>query len=370
MPHYTLRTLSGDIDYVLRRRSTSGPWSYDAHWQGKRLRDSTKSRDLATAKEIAEEALLAVTQSSPVAPSYLTLQQACDACVNDLYPEHDTDRKRTRGNLKHRLGNFCKKDRGALNVMAISHDAMRRLIQKFIDERKQSVGGTSVDNDRRAISRLCSWLMKRHVQWPANPALGKQLETPPQIRRIKDPASDDAADKMTAAAFEHPAYHTVFPVLVLMQSGFRPIGCTRVRWCDMTTDSKPMVKVREKNVETTIPLSQWALTELLRYKAAHPPPSDEVHIFPYQRDWATEMIARLRKKVAPGFTLYALRRRAFLRLYQADVSPQKAAKIMRCSVATALRHYVQLERMDAHDAAETLAPTPVNVTKPSQKRRR
>jgi integrase len=147
----------------------------------------------------------------------------------------------------------------------------------------------------------------------------------------------------------------IYPVIVLMCSGLRTVGCTRLQWKDLELNGqKPLVRVPlEKGLKRTVPLSQWAAEKLAAWKLKHPPKSDHFRVYPGDSNNAGRDLRTLRG-TNNKLTFGAMRRMASTRLYQAGVTPQLAAKIMGHSVRVALQHYVQMEAMNAHAAVQAL----------------
>jgi len=155
----------------------------------------------------------------------------------------------------------------------------------------------------------------------------------------------------------------VFPVLILMQSGFRPAGCERICWNDFDWQRKT-VRTSEKNLERAIPLSNWASRELAAWKRKHAK-HDTHRVYPHHIELAHKELRLLRQAhgLPDSLTFGALRRLTYFRLYKAGVNPQLAARIMGNSVEIAMRHYISLETLNAHKAVRALEPRPQSVPK-------
>lgn len=368
---FKMKTAAGDVDYYLRRLTTSGPFHYNFYWKAERYRESTKTGDLKQARAAAERAIEKVLNASRVVGQSWALAAAVDAFLDDLWPEHLRSNNRTYQGHKSRLKAFAK-SHGGVVVSGATFEDFRAVVQAYIDTRKdeknakgETISAENVDNDRRSISRFCSWLIeKKYVGWAGNPAQRKGLRAPTVAHAPKRPASADSA----AAVIEKAKGHALYPVLILVSSGMRPIGCTRVLWKHIRFGAKPYIdRAFEKKRARDIPLSQWAAKALQACKGSK---TDDQRVFPYHIDVATKYLRQLRKGIDETLTFYPIRRLANMRLYQAGVPPQVAAKIMGNSVEVQMRHYVDLEALDAHEHVEALAPPSKTVKKRSKLRTR
>jgi len=355
MPSYVLRTVAGDVKYSLSRRRTGGPWHYYFHARGARFRESAHTDDLATAKATTERAIFAALQTEARAASQSsTLQSLIDATLQARWPALPPAGKKPRGYLdaKERLNAFAAWAGTGFKLTALSCEDAAARINGYLDaRRKAGMGDQTRKNDRAVLHRFCSWLMeRRYAQWPANPC-ARQFVPAPRVKRSPKPAAvKDAVQALMVAARGHRLY----PALVLMQSGFRPAGIPRVRWDDLEFGAVPRVRVTEKSQTRHIPLSPWAARELKAWRAAHP---ETAKVWPLAETMLHRDLQRLRERERiPAVTHGALRRLTYTRLYQAGVSPQLAAKIMGNSVAVAIRHYVDVDALDASRAVESLSP--------------
>ena len=361
MPTHTHRTTAGDVDYTLSRRKHGGNWHYVFWWKGVRYRESCGTTDHAAAKAIAERTILNAQRetSCAVPTAAATLEKALWIFLDGRWPQRETrHRDRHYQDCLNRLDQFRHFAGDKLAFTSLSIDDARRLIQQYIDHRRgQGKAPGTLHNDQKVLSAFCGWMMKRHAtRWTANPADKKALDLPRQHVTPKPAALQDDVEML----LENAKNQSVYAVLVLMCSGLRPVGVTRLRWTDIHLGEKPTVRVVEKSVTRIVPLSEWAREKLAAYKLRRPPADQEAKVFPFSSNYAGARIRALRG--SSTITLYALRRMAYTRLYQAGVSPQLAAKIMGNSVRVALRHYVDLEAMNAHEAVKAL-----DFEKPPQK---
>jgi integrase len=367
-PH-EFHTLLGTIKYTLQRRGgVGGRWHYYFRWQNERHRDSTKTTDLLDAQEFTERAIERILNTHRSGAAALTLEDSIKRFLDETWPGEDKRAgNRSYQDYNQRLKAFAK-GREKLDLGSQSQLVLTGIVQTYLTERKNAgYAPASVDTDQRRISRLFSWLMQppAKLTWPRNPAARKLLKLDPVRREVKPPADS----RVAAQLMQWAKNDTIFPVLVLMQNCFRPSGCTRVTWSDLRTGSPAHIRVKEKDLVRHIPLSPWASRELLNWKKKHPPASPDERIFPYGVNTAHIRLRRLREKhnLPESEVLGAFRRLSYLRLYEAGVDPQRAAKFMGNSVQTAMKHYVDLAHLTDQDAARALDPNFVHKTSTKRK---
>lgn len=370
MPTFTHRTSIADVDYALRRRS--GVWHYDFCYKTDhsrpfslkedRHRNSTHTSDLKQAKVYTERAIEAVLCAGSIE---LTLSGAITRYLEDRWPPHVRPNNSTYHDVKPRLGSFQILHGDKL--ISTAPKEVSQIVQAWLDERKlEGKSATTLNNDQRCVSRMFSWLSIRNlVNWPYNPAQRARLDVPKPDVKVKPPIDEGDVDKLMQAAKDHK----IFPVLVLMQSGFRGVGSSQVKWSDIRLTAKPSVDVPiEKERTRTIPLSAWATRLLKAWRKKHP---DDFFVYPFGLSQCQHDLMELRiaHQLPAAITLQSLRRLTYRRLYEAGVSPQLAAKIMGSSVPVAMKHYVDLETLNAHEAVKALQPMKKLSQKLSQVKR-
>lgn len=366
MPTFTHRTVAGDVDFALRKRG--GTWHYDFFIKGQRQRGSTKTIDQKRARVLAERE---IERSLNAGAATLTLAAAVTRYLDERWPDvYERMNNSTYSDVKARLGSLTKAQ--GEKFVTVAADEVAAIIQSWIDRRKnEGKSAVTLGNDQRCVSRMFSWLRTRKaVQWPFNPAQRARLngsanngdvrglDIPRAEVNVKPPADEADIAKLLRMAKNAP----ILPALVLMQSGYRSTGCVRTTWKDVNLGSKPTAVVPiEKGRTRIIPLSPWAAGLLRSWRRKH---ADDHFIYPFSLDQFHEDLKRLRRVhgLPESLTLGSLRRLTYSRLYEAGVSPQLAAKIMGSSISVAMKHYVDLETLSAHDAVRVLRPA-----KPSQK---
>lgn len=355
MPTHTHRTTAGDVDYSLERRRHGGNWHYRFWWQGKEFRASTKTHDHALARLAAEKAILLELQPRDnTAPC--SVAEAVKLYLETRWPDNPRkDRYFRESTLRLE---YFKKFAGGARFCNATTDEARLLIQRFLDGRiAAKKSARTVTNDYAVISACCQWLLQRkYTRWLTNPAAKKSLQIPKPRPKPKLAANEEAVEALLVKTYNR----AIYPVIVLMCSGLRLAGCTRVRWCNIHLGEKPFIEVpAEKGASRNIPLSEWAAQKLSTWKLRRAPSHEEARVYAGSTNAACRLIRELTEK---QLTFGALRRLTYTRLYKAGVNPQLAAKIMGNSIAVALKHYVDLSVIDAHEAVIAL-----NLDKPAQK---
>lgn len=347
----------GTIALHLRRRADR--WHYDFCYAGKRYRGPTGQSDLRQALAIAKQSADRIL--SPNSLRGKTFAGLRDQYISGRWP----DPLQRVGN-RHYLSQASRIDlflgfAGAQNNPPASVIEMRQLIQRYLDHRRTKVSALTVRNDCRAISAWLGWLIKRGlVEWPTNPADGRLLDQPETDRKVRPPADEIALQKLMDYLRANPeklVHRELYGLLVLISSGLRPAGATRVTWGDLNLSDKPSVTIFEKRKTRTIPLSGWARTELSAIHARKKPAQTE-RVYPYGISAATHHIRDLRQalKLSETLTLQGIRRLVSHRLYDAGIDPKLASRIMGNSPQTVERHYLDVNLLSAHEAAEAIAP--------------
>lgn len=372
MPTHLLRTAYGDVSYALRKRKAGGVWHYRFWLNGTEHRESTKQHDLAQARLVVEKEIH--TLQRPVLPGahgVARLKAAVDHYLNTRWPYDPTPGKDGRiptelrlqdrhyRDTRSRLGQFQSYLGDDAAFVTLSLDDARFAIQRYVDTRRAlKKSARTLHNDQHVISKFCAWMVQRRLaSWVANPASTKGLDIPRPHSKPKAAAVVDEIEILLHAARKK----AIYPFIILMCSGLRPVGCTRVKWKDIDLADKPVIRVPiEKNEYRTIPLSAWAAEKLAAWKLTNQP-SENFLVYASSVNNACRRLRNLRG--ASAVTFGAMRRMAYTRLYAAGVTPQLAAKIMGNSIQVALKHYVLLETMNAHEAVAALDIT----TKPAQK---
>lgn len=379
---FTLRTALGNVEYALNQRTAHAAWSYSFSVRAKQYRVSTGCRDLEQARIVTKKAIedaqraaeerhasgVDVAQGNgkmlaALATEYLDLKWPGDANRIGVSSYHET---------KSKLKIFCEvykdaegaHDNGALRA---SEDwkTVRAALQRFCFHRQKTdeVSARTIEGFQKTLSAWFSWIMAEPTTgatWAHNPAYKKgvgsgvpKLQLPQVSVSTKEAASDETVDTYLKHYRNHTNKHTMFPLLILMCSGTRPSGCGRIRWRDinLTSADEPSINnVDEKNTERFIPLSAWAADELRKYRAKHPPASEDCRVWAYTTNYGFAVIRKTGRN-NPTFgklTLGAIRRNAYTRLYEAGTPPQIAAQIMGNSVRIAERHYVQISKLKSH----------------------
>jgi integrase len=328
-------TVERDIPFTLARRG--GRWHLRFSWRGRRIRLATGHTDVGPARAWAHRRI-----EQECGPQITGQAQALANCIEAFLAGGGGDRNR-----KYPLQRFAKAN-PALNLRDFA--AVSAATRVYFQGRA-GLSPTSRDNERRALHRFFAWLGEaRGVAYPANPAARTALRLPTEVRAPRPPAAEEDLDRLLAGAREHRLY----PVLILLCSGLRPAGACRAVWEDIDWTAR-LIRVAEKRRERHVPLSTWATAALRPLRGRGP-------VWPYCRVIAHRDLAALRRALGlpPGLTLQAIRRATYTRLYRAGVDPGRAARIMGSSVAIVLRHYVDLDAVSAHDAAEVLSRGPVS----------
>lgn len=329
-------TTLGDVPFTLER--SGARWKVRFCWRGKRIQESTGTSDLATARAWAHRRISEETR----APAAKGTEVLVGVAVDLFCTERAKDRPAGHPGRNERfpLRRFAE---SAPRLDLSDHDRTCDAVRAYFKGRH--VSPVTLDDERRILHRFFAWLGEnRLVAYPANPAARKDLHLPTEVRAPRPPANAADLERLLAAARGHRLY----PVLVLMCSGFRLSGVRRLEWEGVDWPART-VRVTEKRLERVVPLSSWAIEALQACRARGP-------IWPFGAGLAHRDLAGLRQRlgIPPALTFGAMRRAAYTRLYQAGVPPQKAARIMGNSVQVAMRHYVDLESVHAHDAAEVL----------------
>lgn len=319
------------IRVTLYRRQDSGPFHYCFWYRGKRFRESTETGRERDARNVAKDAVFAANNRR--SGSKLDLASAVAHYLKNVYP--DKEPYGTYADDRDHLNRFS--DSTVLDLSSATMGEATAALQKFLDGR--GVGPTTLDNDRRSVSRLFAWLMRgKQVNWILNPAASHLIRLPKVTRAPRPPVNQN---HMTEFLKVCKADAAVWPVVVLCLSGLRPKGACTVTWEQIDLDAARVLTL-EKRVERYIPLNKWAVSELKAHASIGPVwPRHHKKIFPHLRK------LRTKHGIPHSVTPQALRRTVTMKLWQAGTPPQIAARIMGHSTETAQRHYVALESLNA-----------------------
>jgi integrase len=270
----------------------------------------------------------------------VTFHESIIAYLDSHWPEDQRVNNTGYVDAKSRFGALLRSvpDRP---LVGMGIDEAVDVVQQFVDYRKvMKLSGTTIDNDRRVLSGLFSWLCQRRlVEFRGRPTDRRWLQLPPKVHVRKRPMSDDEVRAM----LEHTREHWIYPYVVLeIGCGLRPRGAARLKWTDFDWDSR-QIRVTEKRRERLVPMSDWVCAEIQGWRTKHmwrtPHPNT-----------VSKTFAKIRNKLElpKQVTLQAARRSFVKKLWEANVSPQLAAAICGHSVAVAEKHYASLDATNAH----------------------
>jgi integrase len=307
---------------------------------GKRYRKSLGPCTPKQARTRARE-LIETTTPPYGGGKALPLSDAVAFMVSQRWPDID-DPSRTKTDTVKRLATFVAWA-GEINLAGISREEMSAKVQLYLAHRRRRLSAQSIVNDRRIISRLCSWLMQsqRITHWNANPASSLFVATPKP-----EPGPKHTATAEEIALVLEEAKGPLRAVVVLVLSGLRPAGCFRLQWSDVDFE-RGIVRTREKSRVRVVRLSAWAAAELKALRTSGP-------LWPRQPITFFSHLQALARRIGleGRLSAYALRRAVVARLWSEGVPSATAAAMMGHSVAVAERHYRALEAVG--DSAELL----------------
>jgi integrase len=291
--------------------------------------------------------MLTIADRPPVLPNDVhSLHSAVQAFLDAKFPAVARPGNAFYIDQKSMFKKFCT----VITDRPIDHmiiDEAIDITQMFCDYRRiAGIGNVRLDNDRRYISQLFSWCMKRRlVPFRGNPTERKWLDLPKPDMVCKPPLSD----KDVAALLSATRSTVVHPNVVLcLACGVRPIESCRVEWDHFDFDRKT-VRIFGKKRERIIPLCNWAV--------------DEVKVWRTQHMWhqvikrvVNRRLSQVRKTagIPASVTFQGMRRTFAFKCFVADVPAAKVASIMGNSVAVIDRHYVQFARLMSHDAVNLI----------------
>lgn len=335
-------TAAGPVNVTLEWPDRGAAWYYRFKINGKRFYRSTDTDDLEKATQAARQAAKDAAHSSAVITSH-TLPELVAAYLKDSAERcgewTQFERKRHLGEFQNQVGNFLPQ----------SEEAATTQVQKFISDTKSPFEYRKM---RLVLSAFFTWIMqRRQAPWRVNPASANFFERRPIPRKVKPVITEDELRRLLIASKPTPLY----PSLILILSGLRPVSLDRVTWESFTWDP-PRVRTFEKRNERLQALSEWAGGELKQWKEAHP----EWPVSP-KGFRAHRLLKCLRELMglSDHITLQGLRRYADFYLYQKGISPQIAAKVMDHLPSTAQKHYVDYQTLDASAAIKHLDFSPL-----------
>lgn len=273
------------------------------------------------------------------------LQDVIQKSIDMRWPECKRVNNKSYIDAKSRLKMFADYIGDAL--AALTFEDASELLQGYLDKRRAAgVSDTTVNNERRVLSATFSWLIRaRLVTFRANPAFSTNVFCPAPRVRCKRPLTAVEITQLIAATKESEIY----PYIVLcMGAGLRPIGSSRVKRDDLDLNGRTLV-VYEKKRERVVPLSQWVVNELTVWLATRKWPS--MHFSNISHRLAE---IRVLTGLSSHVTMQALRRTFIKKLFDAGVAPQMAASIAGNSLEVIVKHYVQLETMNAKSVVDLL----------------
>ncbi|HTG44818.1 MAG TPA: site-specific integrase [Verrucomicrobiae bacterium] len=166
-------------------------------------------------------------------------------------------RHHSKRNLQTRVAMFVN-----ATANAQLQDITKENVRAFLD--KRSVGATTKDNDRRAISRFFAWCMEDKRNWlKSNPAhyKTKKGEKPPPVI-----LSLDECERLLAATKKHKRGALVPYVSVCLFGGLRPFEAARLSWdrVNLSDDELRVESVTSKGKRTRVikvcpTLKRWLL---------------------------------------------------------------------------------------------------------------
>jgi integrase len=280
----------------------------------------------------------------------ISFAEALQKYVDQRWSESERRNNRGYHTVNSRLRAFVRDMKCAdLRLKDLTVEQAAEIIQNYLDaEHQRGIGATTLDNVRRDLSRLYSFIIRsRFVPFRENPCFAATglLCLPKREIRCKRPLSDLEVQTLLWGARDTPIY---WNLVLAVGCGLRMIGTCRVKPADVDFDART-VRVMEKKRERIIPLGTWAAGELRDWLASHEwRKVDTAKII--------KIVATIREEanLAADVTCQALRRTAVKKLWENGVSPQLAARIMGHSVEIAQRHYLQLETLNARDEVNFL----------------
>lgn len=228
-------------------------------------------------------------------------------------------------------------------------DEAVQMVQDFLDYRRiQGACGTSIDNDRRVLSAMFTYLIRRNMlPFKANPAFKTAVhQLAPIVVRCKRALSDAEVSALLASTRDDEIYRHV---VLCLATGLRPIGASRIRPEHIDTNARTII-ISEKNRERIVPLSSWLIAELAAYKERG---NDWYPLHPNTVSKRLRLI-RERHGLPAHITMQSLRRTFLKKLFTNNVSPQLAARLAGNSLAVIEKHYVELETLNATSVVDCL----------------
>lgn len=277
-----------------------------------------------------------------------TFFQALQRSLDERWPLDTQKNNQTFRDTKYRLKLFMSvaEDRP---TAGLSLEDASEIVQKFLDFRRgRGVSGTTLENDRRALSSAFAYLIKRRTfEFRANPAFKGMIHQPkPVIVRCKRALNEEEVRQLLAVTRDTAIYPHI---LLCLAAGLRPIGASRIRPEHIDQVGRTICIV-EKNRERIVPASAWLLKELADYQAR----GNKFRVL--GRDAVTHLLADIRvQHVLPDhITMQALRRTFLKKLFVNNVSPQLAARLAGNSIRVIQKHYVEMETLSATGVVDCL----------------
>lgn len=352
---FIVKTVGKDVRVVLFRRGQI--IYYRFWWKGKRYRESTEKSIEREAREVARQEVERVAEVSiPVVSR--TLKQCVDESIETRWPSKEGRSYRDALNRLAAFQEFAKPD---TIITAKSFDAVVSLVQRFCDKRRaDKVSAQTIHNERTILSTFFTWMIKRKwVGWANNPAAKNFLDVQKIEKTIATPLTVDELD----AALEKARPTQAYPAIILcLGAGLRPVGPTRIKWTDIDFTERRLIIV-EKKKPRVIPISQWVVFELQRWRCGRIFSDDDFVI-------STQSVLykwlKLIRKPGERFQLQAARRAFLFKLFSLGVKPQLAAKLAGNSVQTIEKHYLDLQTLDAKNVVDLLDFSATPAQKPTQ----
>lgn len=347
---FPVDTLAGEVMVTLEQPPKGAAWYYRFILDGKRVYKTTGEEAPSKAESIARVAVKDHAQKGTVVKTHSLgdlVSQYLEECKGRHAASTNFERTRHLTAFQNQYGAHLPQ----------SEEAATTLVQKYISKASSNF---EYRKGRIVLSGFFSWMMqKRLMPWRVNPAAANFFERRPIPRKIRPVIEEHELRKLFHAA----KATQVYPAIILVLSGLRPVSLDRVAW-DSITWEPPRIRTEEKGNQRLQALSAWAAGELKEWKAANADKPLSVGVSITHR-----MMKMLRQLVGlpDHVTLQGLRRFTDFHLYQKGVSPQIAAKVLDHLPSTAQKHYVDYQTLDAKEAIHLLDFSEKGAPKSSEK---